>query len=205
MKNFLEHMENAELKNPEPSYITADSVISQETATTLMALVDDRGVRGDWSYNPDCIEFQFANPFSKTQTQNDEQIVGVLPELFGLGENFLRLFNFNFNNTICETATGYHGFWVLKYLEQGSFATHCDWDSSFKGIAPPVVGTVCISLNDDFEGGEVFMADNRGVEKLIKRDKFSALMWDGWTQHSVAPITQGRRYALVIHYTGNIK
>ena len=37
-----------------------------------MKLVDERGKRSEWSYNPWCLEFQIANPFSKVRTENDE-------------------------------------------------------------------------------------------------------------------------------------
>ena len=205
LKNFLERMESVKLINPEPTYLTADAVISEETAKTLMELVDERGKRSDWSYNPDCLEFQIANPFAAVMGENDEKIISVLPELFVLGENFLRHLNQNFNNTLCEVVTGYHGFWILKYLEQGQFDKHCDWDSTYTGIAPPVVGTVAVLLNDDFRGGEMLISDNRGAEKLVKGKKYSATLWDGWTQHRIAPVTEGTRYTLVMHYTGTVK
>ena len=83
-------MESVKTNNPEPTYISATDVVSEELATKLIKLVDDRGKRSEWSYNPGCMEYQIANPFSKLRSPNDEQVVEVLPDLFGLGESFLR-------------------------------------------------------------------------------------------------------------------
>tara|TARA_R110000796_G_scaffold103174_1_gene212311 strand:- start:440 stop:1036 length:597 start_codon:yes stop_codon:yes gene_type:complete len=198
-------MQNVKQHNVDPSYVTVDSVITDDLAKTLMDLVDTRGKKSTWSYNPDCIEYQIANPFSKVRGVHDKTIETILSDLFFVGESFLRTMNSSFQNTIKEVATGYHGFWVLKYLEQGQFQRHCDWDASYKGISPPVVGTAAILLNDDFTGGEFLISDNLGNEKIVESKKLSAIIWDGWTQHRVAPVTQGERYALVMHYTGNIK
>lgn len=200
-------MLNVEVKNPLPTYITATDAVTQETADSLIRLVDERGKHSEWSYNPFCTELQIANPFSRTQTPNDEEIIKVLPELFGLSEGFLRYVNWNLKNTACEVATGHHGFWVLKYGEGGSFESHCDWDSGPNGIRPPIVATAAVMLNDDFEGGETVLFDSTGEEAIIEggREKLSAIVWDGFTQHEVKPVTRGTRYALVIHYTGTVK
>tara|TARA_R110002051_G_C8705567_1_gene495008 strand:- start:1118 stop:1714 length:597 start_codon:yes stop_codon:yes gene_type:complete len=198
-------MEDVNYNNLEPTYVTAEKVISQELADVLISLVDEKGKKSDWSYNPDCLEYQIANPFSKVRNTTDERVSEFLPELFTLGESFLRSLNVGFQNTICDIVTGYHGFWVLKYLQNGQFEKHCDWDSSYKGISPPIVGTVCIPLNDNYSGGETQIYNNRGVPSMVSRNKLSALVWDGWTQHRIAPITQGERYVLVLHYTGTAK
>ena len=92
-------MESVKTHNPEPTYITAKNVVSEELASKLIDLVDERGKRSEWSYNPDCTEYQIANPFSKIRSSNDDQVIDVLPDLFGLGESFLRHINWNFNNT----------------------------------------------------------------------------------------------------------
>jgi len=199
-------MKSVRTNNPEPTYITAEEVITPECAKTLMDLVDERGKRSEWSYNPWCTELQISNPFSKVRTENDEKIISVLPELFGIGESFMRHVNWNFGNTVCELATGHHGFWVLRYDEGGSFDQHCDWDSGPEGIRPPIVATVAISLNDWYEGGRTVLFDSTGAEAMIEQPPlFGAIAWDGFTQHMVEKITSKSRYALVIHYTGTIK
>tara|TARA_R110000824_G_scaffold240938_1_gene429557 strand:+ start:58 stop:642 length:585 start_codon:yes stop_codon:yes gene_type:complete len=194
-------MENLVNHNPKEQYLTADNAVSPELAKTLCELVDARGVKSAWTYNPDCLEYQIANPFSKVQRKNDETIISVLPELFSLGESCMRHMNREFTNTVCETLTGHHGFWILKYMEGGGFDWHCDFDSGPNGIRPPISATACVLLNDEFEGGETLLV-NAGI---LDREKLGVLMWDGFTQHRVAPLTSGVRYALVMHYTGTIK
>jgi hypothetical protein len=198
-------MESVKTHNPEPTYITAKNVVSEELASKLIDLVDERGKRSEWSYNPDCVEYQIANPFSKIRSPNDEQVIDVLPDLFGLGESFLRHINWGFNNTVCDIATGHHGFWILKYDVNGCFDSHCDWDSGPNGIRPPIVATAAVLLNESFRGGEMVLYDSKGHGSIIKQQRASALVWDGFTQHRVATVTEGTRYALVIHYTGTIK
>ena len=198
-------MQSVKVNNPEPTYISAKSVITPECAKTLMKLVDERGRRSEWSYNPWCLEFQVANPFSKIRTENDATIISVLPDLFSVAESFMRHINWNFQNTICEIATGHHGFWILRYDEGGSFDLHCDWDSGPDGIRPPIVATAAILLNDDFEGGETVFIDSTGTPSIIQQEPLSALIWDGFTNHKINTVTSGTRYALVIHYTGTIK
>jgi predicted 2-oxoglutarate/Fe(II)-dependent dioxygenase YbiX len=198
-------MEGVKYHNLEPTYITCREAVKKEVADKLIALVNERGKRSTWAYNPDCVEFQIANPFSKTQRSNDETIMEVLPDLFWVAESFMRHLNFAFGNNVCDIATGHHGFWILRYEQGGKFESHCDWDSGPNGIRPPVVGSVCVLLNDDFSGGETLISDGNGKETIIPRENLSALMWDGFTNHRIAPVTQGTRYALVIHYTGTIK
>lgn len=198
-------MESVEYHNIGPTYTCAKKVVSSELAETLISLVNERGKKSDWDYNPDSLEYQIANPFSAVRAPTDDILNKCLPDLFTLGERFLRVFNSSFQNTICDMVTGYHGFWVLKYSQNGQFEKHCDWDSSYKGISPPVVGTVCILLNDDFRGGETTIFDNQGTSILLNREKYSSLCWDGWTQHKVSAVTEGDRYALVMHYTGIAK
>ena len=137
-------MESVKTHNPEPTYITATNVVSDEFAQKLIDLVDERGKRSEWSYNPGCMEYQIANPFSKVRSPNDDQVIAVLPELFGLGESFLRHINWNFKNNVCDIATGHHGFWILRYDEGGEFESHCDWDSGPNGIRPPIVATAAV-------------------------------------------------------------
>jgi predicted 2-oxoglutarate/Fe(II)-dependent dioxygenase YbiX len=198
-------MQSIKYHNFQPSYIIAEDVISQDVADTLIELVNERGKKSAWSYNPDCSELQIANPFSPITRKNDEKIISILPDLFALGESCMRKMNQMFINNACEIITGHHGFWILKYDEGGQFEEHCDWDSGPNGIRPPVVATVCVLLNEDFSGGETVLSAPQELSVIVPRNKLSIIMWDGFTQHRIAPITEGKRYALVIHYTGTIK
>lgn len=198
-------MESVKVNNIEPTHITADNVLSDSVCADLISLVDTYGKRATWSYNPDCIEFQVANPFSKDPGITDDRISACLPELYKLSESCMRKGNLCFGNTACETITGHHGFWILKYEEGGEFGLHCDWDSGPNGIRPPVVATAAVLLNDNFRGGETLLMDSMGGQTVLERPKGSMIMWDGFTQHRVSRVTEGCRYALVIHYTGTIK
>lgn len=198
-------MESVKVNNPEPTYITAEDGLTDEVCEHLISLVDDYGTKSTWSYNPDCLEYQLFNPFSKEDLRSDDRITRCLPELYKLAESCMRKGNLCFGNNACETITGHHGFWILKYKEGGKFAAHCDWDSGPNGIRPPVVATASVLLNDDFTGGETLMMDTYGSMSVVPRSKRSVLMWDGFTQHSIANITSGNRYALVVHYTGTVK
>jgi len=200
-------MRSVKTHNPLPTYIEAKKVVSEELAEKLISLVNERGSHSDWALNPRCLEYQIANPFSRIQVEYDERVSECLPELYGLAESFMRHANWNFNNTIIDTITGHHGFWILRYDDKGEFTKHCDWESGPMGIRPPIVATAAVLLNEDFEGGETVLFDSRGDEAIIDsvREKFSAYVWDGFTQHEVKRVTKGSRYALVIHYTGMTK
>ncbi len=209
LKN-LQKMENISVQNIAPTYIEAKNSVSEEVAKVLMELVDERGGRSVWNNSSDCFEFQIANPFSKRKTPNDEKVISVLPDLFGLGESCLRHINWNFKNTVCNMATGHHGFWILRYDQGAGFETHCDWDSGpnaygLEALRPPIIATVAILLNEDFRGGEMVLFDSTGEPSIVKQNVGSAVIWDGFTHHKVSPVTEGSRYALVIHYTGTIK
>lgn len=199
-------MKNVEKHNLAPPYLTAKEALPPEVMSTLIDLVVEKGTKSKWSYNPDCREYQIANPFSPEQNKPDPNVSKILPELFGLAESCMRKMNFLFTNNACEYITGYHGFWVLEYEEGGQFAAHCDWDSGPNGIRPPVVATACVLLNDDFEGGDTYVIgpdDETSVR--VPRTPGDIVMWDGFTQHAVTPVTKGTRYVLVIHYTGSVR
>lgn len=198
-------MKNVTGHNLEPSYLTGTQALSKDVMKSLMELVDNKGAKSTWSYNPDCTELQIANPFSVAR-KNDAKTISVLPELFALGESCMRQMNRVFTNSAFEYISGHHGFWVLRYDEGGKFDPHCDWDSGPNGIRPPVVATACVMLNDDFEGGETYIiGHDQSTTTKLKREVGDIVMWDGYTEHAISPIKKGTRYVLVIHYTGNIK
>jgi len=196
-------MESVKVHNPEPTFISAKNAVTEETAKILMELVDERGQTSDWYENPKCLEFQIANPFSDKRV-NDHRTIKVIPELFGIAESCMRHINSSFKNSAFNVALGHHGFWVLKYEESGHFEKHCDFDSGQKGINPTVIATASILLNNDFEGGDLVVYDCIGNPSMINKEKlkYSLNIWDGFTQHKVTPITSGKRYALIMHFTG---
>jgi hypothetical protein len=198
-------MRNIKTHNLEPVYLTSEAAFSDATTDTLIDLVNEKGKLSTWNENPRCLEYQIANPFSRFVSEKSPEVSRVLPDLFAFGESCMRHMNRFLQNTACDIITGHHGFWILRYNLGGEFTQHCDWDSGPNGIRPPIVATACVLLNDDFKGGETLLFKSDNTQTIIPREKQSVLMWDGFTQHTVAPITEGFRYALVVHYTGTIK
>lgn len=43
------------------------------------------------------------------------------------------------------------------------------------------------------------------VEVLNPEPTYVGFLWDGWSYHTVTPIIKGKRYVLIIHYTGIMK
>lgn len=193
-----------QLKNPEPTYATVDNIISDDVSKKLIKLVDERGEESEWTYNPNCLEYQIANPYSQTPNTNDERVAEVFLDLYTIGEFLLKQINLNFCNSAFDAVTAHHGFWILKYKEGGSFDIHCDWTHE-GGIDPSVLATAAIPLNEDYQGGQVLLVDSQGRPFEVRQKVNSAILWDGLTHHTVRPVTQGFRYVLIIHYVGKIK
>jgi hypothetical protein len=200
-------MESVKTHNPEPTFISAKNALTPEVAKTLMELVDEKGSVSTWYSNSKCLEYQIANPFREAKDDSDPRIRSVLSDLFFLAESCMRHINWGFKNSAFRYATGYHGFWILKYTEGGEFKIHHDLNSGENGIRPLVVATASILLNDNFSGGELSLYDSDSKEYPLSnhKDKLSLKIWDGFTNHSVSPVTNGTRYSLVIHYTGALK
>ena len=195
--------ENLKVHNREPRYISATNAVDGVLADKLIALVDKRGSASDWDANPHTLEYQMANPFSKNERNVDAEDLEVLPELFQLAHSFLRQFNRSLNNTVCETVTGCHGFWIMKYTEGAEFLPHMDWGSNPEAITPPVVASLSIKLNEGFVGGELLHLEGKDKYK-IDVPLYGCVGHDGFTMHEVSKIEKGVRYSLVIHYTGSI-
>jgi len=195
--------ENYEVLNREPRYISATNAVEPSMATKLMNLVDTRGSASEWDQNPHTLEYQIANPFSKNERNVDAQDLEVLPELFQLAQSFLRQFNRDLNNTVCETVTGYHGFWIMKYSEGAEFSSHTDWGTDPEAITPPVVASLSVKLNEDYEGGELSYFNGR-ERYVVDLPLYGCVGHDGFTMHEVSKIEKGARYTLIIHYTGSI-
>lgn len=195
------------IHNYSPTYLKANNIITKEVADTLIALVNERGKNTEWSYNPNCLEYQIANPFSPKRNIDDEKIVPILSSLFGIADIGLRHINWGLKNSAFELVTGHHGFWVLRYELGGTFEAHCDQGSDHGSINPTVMATMSILLNDDFEGGDLILYNSNGDPAYVdsEKQKYSATIWDGLTYHKATPVTKGYRYVLIIHYVGNPK
>lgn len=190
--------------NREPRFVVAEKIITPAAAEKLISLVDERGSASEWSDNPHTLEYQMANPFSKNERNVDKKDLEVLPDLFQVGQSFLRQFNRDMNNTVCEIVTGYHGFWIMKYEEGAKFSQHTDWGTGPEAIMPPVVATLGIKLNEDYEGGKLtFYSGPHSYE--MDTPLYGGIGHDGFTDHAVSEVTKGTRYNLVIHYTGSVR
>jgi hypothetical protein len=200
-------MESVRTFNPEPTFISAKNAIPEEVAKTLMDLVDEKGTTSPWYANPKCLEYQIANPFSKDKQDTDPRIRSVLPDLFFLAESCMRHINWGFKNSAFNMVFGYHGFWILKYNQGSEFKIHHDFSSGENGIRPFIAATASVLLNDNYSGGELSLYDSDDNKYTLNdcKNKLSLKIWDGFTRHSVDPITEGTRYSLVIHYTGTLK
>lgn len=192
------------LINHKPTYLTVGNMVSRKLSSKLIALVDKRGESSKWEFNPNCMEYQIANPYSGIPLENDEEVADVFTDLFAVGEFLLRQINSMFINSAFDEITGHHGFWLLKYKEGGTFDVHCDTTNQ-GGIQPPVLATASILLNEQFEGGDIVLIDSRGAPFKVKQVIDSAVVWDGMTHHTVTPVTKGFRYVLIIHYVGKLK
>ena len=196
--------DNYRVLNREPRFVLAENVISPAIAEKLIELVDERGSSSEWEDNPHTTEYQIANPFSRNERNVDKKDLEVLPSLFQVGQSFLRQFNRDINNTVCDTITGYHGFWIVKYKEGATFSTHTDWGTGPEAIMPPVAATLSIKLNEGYEGGKLnYYSGPHSYEMDIPL--YGAIGHDGFTDHSVSELTKGTRYVLIIHYTGSVR
>ena len=186
--------------NKEPWYLTAENAVTPEEASKLISLVDERGTASEWDDNPFTTEYQLANPFSKTERNVDDRDMEILPTLFQLAHSFMGHLNRSMKNTVCEMITGYHGFWIMKYDEGAEFSQHSDWGSGEGSIQPPVMATMGIKLNSDYEGGDFYIGNNK-----LDTPEYGLTIHDGFTMHNVTPITKGSRYKLVTHFVGALK
>jgi hypothetical protein len=204
LDEYFKEIGDVKLVNSKPTYLTVENIISDSLSSKLIELVNERGKESEWSYNPNCLEYQISNPYSRFPIENDEKTSDVFLELFAIGEFLLRKINANFNNSGFDDVTGHHGFWILKYRENGGFDIHCD-TADEGGIQPPVLATASILLNDEFEGGSIGLVDSRGIPFKANQEINSAIVWDGITNHTVTALTKGFRYVLIIHYVGKLK
>ena len=65
--------------------------------------------------------------------------------------------------------------------------------------------TVQLSDEDDYEGGDLILNDNKEESRSYKvsRGKGSVIVFDSRTLHQVTPVTKGVRYSLVKWYHGD--
>ncbi len=126
--------------------------------------------------------------------------VGATSALHRVVYPLQELITSSFHNTACEFITGHNGFWLMEYKIGAHFAEHVDYSTDEDGYSTKAVYTLCLSLNGDYEGGELFIS---GTE--MNPPVYGAVIWDGWTYHEVKKVTKGERYVLVVHFLGQLK
>ena len=132
-----------------------------------------------------------------TGNSDDAAVLTALHKLFYPFQSIIPQL---FRNTAMDFITGNAGFWIMRYDEGGQFSTHVDWSMDGDKYATQAVATLCIRLNDEYEGGERELAG-----KVIDIPLYGGIIHDGWTHHKVNSVTRGCRYVILTHYTGVLK
>lgn len=84
---------------------------------------------------------------------------------------------------------------ILSYGINDGFDKHIDYNPD---NGPDVrIYTLGVLLNDEFEGGEFIFYDETEIQ--LKKEIGNCYIFDTKTQHEVKKITNGKRYALIIH------
>ena len=188
-----------EVLNPAPTYAKFIDLITPELATTLKDLVQDKGIASQYCANANCKEHRLPNVFTGSLSKEEVQIIS---QLHAITEPVKEIANQIFRDSALATIITHAGFWIMEYSEGGTFEEHVDYCLDDDGYSTAALATLAINLSEDdtYEGGEM---------RLAKKELFpqycGAYLWDGWTNHEVKPITQGKRYVLVVHFTGLMK
>ena len=188
-----------EILNPEPTYVKFIDIITPNLADSLVKLVIEKGILSKYNGNTNCKEYKLPNIF--TGNLSKEEII-LLSKLHSIVERIKEIGNYVFKDSALETIITHAGFWIMEYSEGGSFDEHVDYSLDDDEYSTPALATLVINLNsgDKYKGGELFISN-----KLVPSYYNGGYLWDGWTHHKVNPITEGKRYVLVVHFTGLMK
>ena len=93
---------------------------------------------------------------------------------------------------------------ISRYSEGQYYKWHQDFGSNDK-LTRKLSLTVQLSDEDDYEGGDLILNDNKEESRSYKvsRGKGSVIVFDSRTLHQVTPVTKGVRYSLVKWYHGD--
>ena len=185
--------------NPEPQTMIIHNCIDEYTAGILINLVDEQGEPCKYQGNPYCIEYRMN--MDGIGTDLESLAVRRLQKVFLPIQNLITQV---FKNNAMDFLTGNAGFWIMRYDEGGEFDSHVDWSTDIEEgevkYSTRAMATLSIHLNDDYEGGELRIA-----EKVIDVPKYSGEVHDGWTYHKSSPVTHGSKYIVLAHFTGVLK
>lgn len=193
-----------QVRNPEPMHIVINDMLDPGFAEELIDVLKLYGTDVTYSGCEGCKELRLdyygkKAPVAVGHFASKEEI-NVTAALHRAIYPLQDLISRTFTNTACDFITGHNGFWLMEYKVGAHFNEHIDYSTDEDGYSTKAVYTLCISLNDDYEGGELFIS---GTE--MNPPVYGGLIWDGWTNHEVKKVTKGERYVLVIHFLGQLK
>jgi len=192
------------VENPAPTLITVRDLITEETAAYLRDCVDKRGKDTAYNGNPSTREFRLGGfeqmgfmGVGGAEDARDMHTISVLEEVIRPLKDQIEI---AYKNTALEKILGHRGFWVMRYGEGGAFDEHVDWSLENDENSTPAVATMCINIGGDYEGGQKSVGGQRVFAPYL-----GAEIHDGWTFHSVNPVTRGNRYIVCVHFLGTLK
>jgi hypothetical protein len=191
-----------QIYNPEPMFLRLDDLISDDLSCLLKQLVDTFGLDTDYTGNDSCKELRLnmegaSSGAGLAQDARCAKAIGALNKIIYPLQNLISEL---FPNTACDFITGHNGFWIMRYDVGGQFEKHVDYSTDDDRSSTPAVYTLCVRLNEGFEGGRITLSDSE-----IDVAPGTGVVWDGWTYHEVEPVTKGSRYMLVVHFVGQLK
>jgi len=87
---------------------------------------------------------------------------------------------------------------ILKYTINSQFPKHRDSDNTIPtNPNQQRLFTIGILLNEDFEGGDLIVYDNK--KNYLKKTTGNSYIFESSLEHEVTKITSGIRYVLVAH------
>ena len=108
--------------------------------------------------------------------------------------------------------TGAENYQIAKYEVGDFYGVHSDsigtqstiWNTPENLILHGKTRKISMSLllNDDFEGGELIIAEGKTPVFSTKPKVGTMLFFPSFIQHSVKPVTKGTRYSLVMWFIG---
>lgn len=189
--------------NSAPTSIQLENILEQGLADELIALVDERGKKTNYNGNPDTLELRLGGGTVGFLGAGvaDSREMQCLTQLQQLTTALLPYIQDAFKNTALETITGHRGFWLMRYGPGGEFTEHVDWSLDEEDDnSTPAVATLCVYLNEDYTGGQKFLAG-----QPIDCPALGGEVHDGWTYHRVEPVEEGNRYIVCVHFLGTLK
>ena len=89
-------------------------------------------------------------------------------------------------------------FQLIKYYVGGNYDWHCDYGiAPRKDIIRKLSMTMQLSDPNDYEGGELKLADYANVIETMVKGLGTTLVFDSRVAHKVRPVISGKRIALV--------